>query len=147
MSWKGDYIEKYGQDAYDRHLAQSRESAKAYREQNIDKVIENHRQATRKGGKYYEKRLIYKQTGISGDKARIRMNHSRKWRPYKAIIARDSQIHHNWLNDGTAAYDGVALVEKDQHQHGIIDVIQILEGKITLLTEEEVRKGCKNETE
>ena len=31
------------------------------------------------------------------------------------------------------------VVEKDQHIHGFIDVIQILEGEITLFTEEEIK--------
>jgi len=34
----------------------------------------------------------------------------------------------------------LALVEKDQHMRGIIDVIEVLEGKITLLTEEAILK-------
>lgn len=38
-------------------------------------------------------------------------------------------------------YDGVALVEADRYQHGIIDVIQILKGKITLLTEKEIKNA------
>lgn len=42
---------------------------------------------------------------------------------------------------GTAKYTDVALVESNPHQYGYIDVIQILEGKITLLTEKEILKG------
>ena len=37
-------------------------------------------------------------------------------------------------------YRSTALVEADQHMHGIVDVIEILEGKIRFLTEEEIRK-------
>ena len=39
----------------------------------------------------------------------------------------------------TARYMGVALVERNLHRHGIIRVIEILEGQITLLTEEETK--------
>ena len=76
--------------------------------------------------------------GIPHEKELIRQKHSRKWTLYKKIIAPESQQHHQWL-PGTADYIGVALVEKDQHMHGYIDVIQILEGEITLFTEEEIR--------
>ena len=70
--------------------------------------------------------------------------HGNLWRKYKNIIAPESQIHHEWI-PGTANYRGVALVEADQHMHGIVDVIEILEGKITLLTEDKVKeKGGKS---
>jgi hypothetical protein len=41
----------------------------------------------------------------------------------------------------TANYDGVALVEAEQHMSGFLDVIQILAGTITLYTEEEIRNS------
>jgi hypothetical protein len=131
MSWRSDYIAKFGQEAYDNILTRG----SLWREQNPEKVHEYNR----KGGKFYEKRYKYKQIGLQGERERIRKKHGNKWRPYKAIIAPNSQIHHQWRPE-TSEYDGVALVEKDQHQHGVIDVIEILEGKITLLSEEEVRR-------
>jgi hypothetical protein len=67
------------------------------------------------------------------------MRHGYYWRPYKNIIAPGSQLHHNWI-PGTADYTGLALVEADQHMRGFIEVIQILEGKITLFTEKEIRE-------
>lgn len=147
---KGDFIEKYGKEAYAHQLVQNRASAKVWRGRNPDKVIERARayakELSRKGGKFYERHQVYKQTGISGEKERVRKIHGNCWRLYKRIIAPDSQLHHEWI-EGTAGYTGMALVEADAHMHGIIDVIEILKGKITLLTEEEVRKGCKNETE
>lgn len=82
-------------------------------------------------------------TGIQGDKNKIRMKHAHQYKPYKMIIALESQIHHEWVPD-TPEYRGVALVEKDQHMHGFVDVIEILDGKITLLTEEEVKRGKRN---
>ena len=36
-------------------------------------------------------------------------------------------------------YRGLALVEADQHTHGFIDVIKILDGEITIFTEAELR--------
>jgi hypothetical protein len=109
---------------------------------NPERVKEHNRQSSRKGGKYYEKNLLYHRIGLQGKRNAIRSRHRNKWRQYKHQIAPDSQIHHSW-RPGTAEYDGVALVEKDKHRHGIIDVIQILEGKITLLTEKEVRNGSR----
>ena len=68
----------------------------------------------------------------------IRGRHRRYYTPYKQIIAPESQLHHEWI-PMTAEYRGVALVEANQHLHGYIDVIQILEGEIMLLTEAEIR--------
>ena len=65
----------------------------------------------------------------------IRSKHSRRWRKFKTLIAPGSELHHEWIPE-TAEYRGVALVEADQHRRGIIDVIQILEGEITLFSME-----------
>lgn len=170
MSWKDIFIAKYGIEAYERRLArrrewgrqlpggekqrsqdrrdadpeQAREHDRAWRERNPDKVIEKGRKVSRKDGKYYDKKQKYKQTGISGERERVRMRDRNRWRPYKRIIAPESQIHHEWIPQ-TAEYRGVALVEANAHMHGFVDVIQILDGEITLLTEEEIRKQkCKN---
>jgi hypothetical protein len=70
------------------------------------------------------------------------MKHAHQYKPYKDSIAPDSQIHHEWVPE-TAEYRGVALVEAEQHMHGFVDVIEILAGKITLLTEEEIKNGKK----
>ena len=145
MSWKDDYITKYGEEAYARHLVQggmwrknnpkmTREMIKAWAGRNLEKVIGYGRQRCRKGGEYYERELEYQRTGLRGERKRIRGKHGRKWREYKHIIAPDSVLHHQW-RPNSAEYDGVALVEKDQHQHGFIDVIQIMEGEITLFSE------------
>ena len=100
----------------------------------------NNREISHKGGKYYEKHKLSHKEGLTGEKERVRQIHSRFYRPYKSMVDPEglTQIHHQWL-PGTAEYTGIALVEKDQHMHGYVDVIQILEGEITLLTEEEVR--------
>jgi hypothetical protein len=85
-------------------------------------------------------------TGLQGARNKIRGRHSHEYKPYKAIIAPESQLHHEWLPD-SPEYRGLALVEADPHMHGFVDVIEILDGEITLLTEEEVRKGKKREKE
>ena len=150
---KEEYIERYGEEAYGELLERNREYnkehkeevkayKKKYREENPEKVKANSQEECRKGGKYYEKHLIDSQTGLRGDRNRIRMKHGRQYKPYKDIIAPESQIHHEWVPQ-TADYRGLALVEKEAHQYGIIDVIKILDGTITLLTEEEVKKGKK----
>jgi hypothetical protein len=146
---KNDFIAKYGKEAYAKRLWKTSMWQKAHptergvirkkwNEKNLEKIREFNQEHCRKGGKYYEKTLKYNQTGISGERAKIRTQHANKWRPYKKIIALDSQLHHQWRS-GTSEYDGLALVEKNSHMHGIIDVIQILEGEITLLTEEEIQ--------
>lgn len=126
------------------HLKEHREDMKVrqrkWREANPDKVVAKNQEIYRKGGKYYEYMLKYLTTGISGKRHSIRAKHGYMYRLFKQIIAPNSAIHHEWI-PGTAEYKGVALVEAEAHRHGIIDVIQILEGKITLLTEAEIVKG------
>lgn len=99
--------------------------------------VEANKREHRKGGEFYAKTLVYQRTGLQGKRNKIRMRHGREWRKYKQIIAPQSQIHHEWVS-GTAGYRGVALVEADQHMHGIIDVIRILDGEINLFTEREI---------
>lgn len=160
---KSEIIAKYGEEAYEKILARNRayykahkerESArvKKYRENHLEEVkankkkyskehseqvIARNQEIGRKDGKYYDKHLAYNQTGLQGDRNKIRIKHGRQYKPYKDIIAPDSQLHHEWI-PRTADYRGVALVEADQHMHGFVDVIEILDGKITLLTEKEV---------
>ena len=165
MSWKEDYIAEFGEAAYNKKLAQRKEwgqnllggeaqrsryrraadpekwrgYSKEWRRNHPEKAIEYGRQVSRKGGKFYEKKQKYKQTGIPGERERTRMRHGYYWRKYKNFVAPESQLHHQWVPN-TADYTGLALVEKDAHQYGRIDVIQILEGEITLLTEKEIRE-------
>ena len=142
---KKEFIERRGKEAYEKLLEDNRqweaanrdrhmETTRQWRAANPDRIKANGQERCRKGGKYYKRLKRYQMNGIPHEKGLVRAKHKRIWTPYKRIIAPDSQIHHQWLPN-TANYTGVALVEKDQHQHGIIDVIQILEGEITLLTE------------
>ena len=130
---KEEYIRKYGEVAYDRMLQQNRD----WKVQHPDEAKANHQEVSQKGGKYYEKWLKYNHTGLQGERSKIRRNHARLYYPYKQVISPNSQIHHEWI-PGTADFRGVALVETDQHMHGYIDVIKILDGKITLFTEKEI---------
>ena len=160
---KEEYIKRYGKEAHDRWLQQGREWKKNHPEEatrtrlwqlnhpeetrasrrlwcsnNPEKITAVNQEASRKGGKYYDHHRQHQMTGIPHERELVRKRHSWHYTPYKKIIAPDSQIHHEWIPE-TANYRGVALVEKDQHIHGFIDVIQILEGEITLLSEEEIR--------
>jgi len=141
-------IRKYGVKAYERYLQQKRECHKEHRaednariekwkEANPDKVKVHEHERNRKGGKYYEQQCKYQLTGLRHERGLIRKKHQNRYASYKQIIAAESQIHHEWV-PGTADYTGVALVEADQHVHGYIDVIQLLEGEITLFTEKEI---------
>lgn len=151
---KEEIIERYGEEEYNRQLEQKRayreahkEEANArnkkYAEEHPEQVIAKGQEQCRKGGKYYDKTLEDNRTGLRGQRNHVRERHRRQYRPFKNIIAPDSQLHHEWVPE-TAEYRGVALVEADQHMHGIVDVIEILDGKITLLTEEEVKVGGKD---
>jgi len=135
---KAEIIAKYGEEAYKKKL----EQARAWSETHPEQVKAKSKEECRKGGKHYPKKLKYNQTGLRGDRHKIRTKHGREYRPFKAIIAPDSQLHHEWLPE-SAEYRGVALVEADAHQYGIVDVIQILDGEITLLTEEKLKKQGK----
>lgn len=108
--------QKTGSPAYNRHL----ERVKAYKQ---------------KGGPCHEKAVAtnrkYRRLPIPRRKNCIRSCHANRWRKIKAVIAPWSELHHEWIPE-TADYRGVALVEADQHHHGIIDVIRVLEGEITL---------------
>lgn len=148
---KEECIAKYGLKEYKRRLEVGRVYRKTHKEQvykwfkewyknNPAAIKRRDQEKYRKGGKYYKHHLEYHTTGIPGEKHRIRGIHAQKWRKYKNIIAPSSQVHHQWLNDGTAGYTGVALVEANQHRYGIIEVIEIIDGEITLFTEKELRE-------
>lgn len=148
---KEERIRRYGEVAYEKMLQQSKalyarhpekakEQMRAWKKNNPEKTIIHTREACRKGGNGYEHRRQYQMSGIPHEKELIRQKHQDSYRPFKRIIAPESQLHHEWI-PSTSEYRGIALVETYQHRHGIIDPILILEGEITLLTEEEVRGG------
>lgn len=72
---------------------------------------------------------------VQGDRRRIRDTHRRKYRPFKKILDPDGRtcLHHDWI-EGTAAYSGVAIVDKDVHQkyHEFAPPLYLKDGKIVL---------------
>ena len=133
---------KHGRVRYTKHHEEYNKRSAKWRETHPEEVVASARERGRKGGKYYDKVLKYMRTGLPYKRNLVRHSHRRKWNPFKRIIAKDSVLHHEWIPE-TADYRGVALVEKNQHLHGFIGVIQILEGGITLFTEAEIRGGLK----
>lgn len=157
---KKEFIKTYGQVAYEKHLQKSRDwkvqhceemnaqmekyhaqhrdedkaRTAAWREANPEKKLAQDREKGHKGGKGYAHQQVYRRKGIQGKRNVIRAKHQKQYRALKHVIAPDSQLHHGWI-DGTAKYTGVALVETEAHRHGIIKVIKVLEGKITLFRE------------
>lgn len=130
---KEEFIEKHCEEEY----IKRQERVSIWKKENPERVLMHSRKHSHKGGVNYEKTRAYQMSGLQHVRSLIRWRHGKCYFSYKKIIAPDSQIHHQWL-PGTADYTGVALVEKDPHLHGFIDVIQILEGEITLLTEAEI---------
>ena len=146
---KEEFIKKYGEDAYEKHQEvgkqwkvankkRERATEKQWRLFHPEKVKHINKEISQKGGKYYEQHKQYKMAGLQHEKELVRGIHKRLHMPFKKIVAPKSQLHHEWISE-TANYRGVALVEADPHIHGYIDVIQILQGEITLLTEAEIR--------
>lgn len=146
---KDQFIKEHGGAAYKDHLQQWGDWNHAHREErnicnqeraraNPEITKRKDQQTCRKEGRRYAYHLKYNTTGLPREKELIRKKHRRLYQTFKQLIAPDSQIHHEWVS-GTPEYTGVALVEVDQHMHGYIDVIKILDGKITLLTEEKVK--------
>ena len=133
---KEEIIQRYGAEEYERRVQLRQDWRRDHPER--EKVFDQEK--SRKGGKRYEQRRQHRMIGTPHEKDLVRHKHQNRWTPYKQIIAPEAQLHHEWLPK-TSTYRGVALVEKNKHVHGFIDVIQILEGEITLLTEKEVREG------
>lgn len=155
---KDEFIAKYGEEAYKKQLAKNclraaewhqahqeehNASKRDWRNAHPEEVKARNREICRKGGKYYDKMLKYKQTDLQRKKNKIRKNHNLEFREIKDTLAEEVELHHEWIGD-TAEYRGVGFVEKVAHQHGYIDVILLLDGEITLFTGEEVKNGDEN---
>lgn len=125
---KEEYIRKFGEDAYERKLEDNRK----YRGKG-GPSYEKKLASARKGGLGYAHLLEYNGRRLRHGRNLIRQRHRGRWTKYKNIVAPRSEIHHEWI-PGTVNYRGVALVEADKHHYGIIDVIQILGGEITLVS-------------
>lgn len=146
---KEEFIERYGEAAWEKKLQRDRDWYTAHREEcntnwrkwaaaNPDKVLAKSQKWCRKGGKYYVKKLEYQRAGIQGERNKIRKKHAKQYHGIKEATP-NSVLHDEWI-PGTAKYRGLALVDKKAHQRGIIKVIKVLEGKITLFTEKEIRE-------
>ena len=72
---------------------------------------------------------------LYGDRQCVRVAHGRKYRPIKKILDPDGRtcLHYDWV-DGTAAYSGVAIVDKDVHEkyHELVPPLYLKDGKIVL---------------
>lgn len=136
-------VKRASQEWQKAHPEEAKERKRLWALNNPEKRKESQKQY-RKGGEHYEQLCEYESTGLRYERKLIRSKHGKRYRKYKKIIAPDSVLHHEWYPE-TANYTGVALVEKYQHQYGIIDVIQILEGKITLLTEAEIKNKSERQ--
>lgn len=133
---KADFIKKYGKEKYEKQQEQTQDWRTTHPERALISTQKRHR----KDGEDYEKTKLYGMNKLRHARELIRIKHRQKWRKFKRILAPESQLHHEWIPK-TADYRGMALVEANQHTHGYIDVIQILEGKIILFTEAEIRGG------
>ena len=130
---------------YEEHPEKVKATNKNWREANPDKWTALAQEASHKGGKRYNKMLEHQRTGIPGERNRIRGEHNREFREIKRSLVQEVELHHEWIPE-SAEYRGVALVEAKAHRNGIIDVIVLLDGDITLLEEEEVKNnGKKND--
>jgi len=118
---------------YLNHKSETIQRSKIWREKNPEKSKAIKRRS-RKNHPHYEKSPLRRGRNL------IRKNHQRRYRPFKLIVAPDSQIHHEWVPNSTT-YRGVALVEGRRHRYGFIDVIGILDGEITLFSEKEIGAG------
>lgn len=132
---KEEIIKQYGIEEYQRQLEDNKERTATWSRNNIKKVEEAKRERMNKGGKYYQNILKYNRSGIQKSRRKIRNRDARRWKKYKGNWLTETEIHHCWI-PGTAQYNGIALVDKMEHQHRIINPIEILEGIIILMEAE-----------
>ena len=133
---KEEYIARHGEDAWERHLGKKRTWKKAHPEQRWDikypeKAKALQRESCRKGGKHYEKRRERDKKGLRHERILIRNRHRKEFHEIKDTLAVEVELHHEWIGD-TTEYRGMAFVEKVAHRNGIIDVILLLDGEITI---------------
>jgi hypothetical protein len=140
---KKEFIARYGIEAYDKQLRQARdwqaahpekakanytvwraahpEKAKAnqaaWRAAHPEKVKAGKAEQSNKGGKYYDKKLLYDITGIQGDRKVVRGKHQKKYASIKRIIDPKglSNVHHVWLTN-SSEYTAVGIVEAKGHR-------------------------------
>ena len=149
---KEEFIKRRGKAAWKKHLAQSsvwkaahpkevKAAAARWKAANQEKVKASHQEQSRKGGKYYDYWREHFMNGLLHERILVRMRHRKQYHGIKEATP-NTEFHHEWI-PGTAKYRGLALVDKEMHRRGIIKVIKLLEGQITLFTEKEVKKEEK----
>ncbi|MCK4329899.1 hypothetical protein KAX02_08655 [candidate division WOR-3 bacterium] len=108
-----------------------KEYFREYQENNTS-TAESHRKWKKENEEYLN---ICQQTGLQGLRHKIRTRDNRnkyiKW--LRRGLVGDFNIHHEWIPE-TDKYTFSALVDRTEHQHGIIKPIIILEdNRIKLL--------------
>lgn len=129
-----EYFREYQREYYKENKEEISENRRLWYENNPEKVKQRGSEQCRKGGKRYEKMLEYEGIGLRKERSSIRRRDRKRWKRFKDIIASDTEVHHEWI-PGTAKYNGIALVDKSEHQHGMINPVLILEGEIKLMEE------------
>lgn len=109
-----------------------KEYKREWNQTHSEAIKQSHHKRNRKDGKYYQKGLEYERKGLRRQKNLVRHKHSKRWRKYKGNWLTETELHHEWI-EGTAKYNGVAIVDKSEHQYGIINPIEILSGEIQLI--------------
>jgi hypothetical protein len=80
------------------------------REEYLAAQKEYNKRRNRKGGESYDTYKKYNVTGIRGKRTRVRAIDGKNWRPFKKIIAPETEVHHLW-KDGSAEFFGLAIVD------------------------------------
>lgn len=134
---KEEYIRKYGPAAWEARLSKT---GRTRIKNKVDKGLKIKKESPKET--YTEQQELLrdqwkKENGIKlkprlnecaqKERNKIRQAHYVKWG------SPDLDIHHERISD-TANYHGVALVERAAHQHGIINIVILLEGVITEFT-------------
>ena len=132
---KEEYIRKYGPAAWEAKLSKARRTRITNK---VDKGLKDKKES--KTENYIEQQELMRvqwkkdkgtkrRSRLSEDvlmeRQKIRHAHYIKWGG-----GIDLDIHHGWIGD-TADYQGVALVERDAHRRGIINIVIPIEGGIT----------------
>lgn len=132
---KEEYIRKYGPVAWEARLSKARRTRiknkvdtglKVEKELTTENYIEQQelmREQWKKDNRTKCRSRLSED--VLRERQKIRHDHYVKWGG-----GIDLDIHHGWIED-TADYQGVALVEREPHRRGVINVVIPLEGVIT----------------
>jgi hypothetical protein len=124
---KADFIQMHGEVLWAEKIAAARRLRAAFTNLNYSSQQDALRQLWKKQN---PRKSVKNQTEIQAERDKIRARDGRKWRSLKQQYFQELDVHHSWVED-TSNYLGAALVEKEAHRKGLINVVQILEGQIT----------------